>query len=237
VTTDRIDFISEYCDRWCERCAFTSRCAAFATEIAYGMCGDLEDAIELAVGRPADEQPEPADVPDWVAELESVELEDEEEIAESSGRERARQRRVDSHPLMTLACAVSLVANRWLDARRDAVAAGADAVLNEALAIAAHDAMFMTPKLGRALSGRDRHAEAAGEAEDDPIQNDWNGSAKIALISIDRSEPAWRVIAQATGDEVPAAIADQLRDLRREVERAFPDAWSFVRPGFDEPGR
>ena len=33
--------------------------------------------------------------------------------------------------------------------------------------------------------------------EDDqhPVQNDWNGSAKVALISIKRSEAAWRIIA------------------------------------------
>ena len=30
---NRIDFISSYCDRWCERCAF-DRCSAFACDIA-----------------------------------------------------------------------------------------------------------------------------------------------------------------------------------------------------------
>ena len=29
VSDDRIDFISSYCDRWCERCAYTERCSAF----------------------------------------------------------------------------------------------------------------------------------------------------------------------------------------------------------------
>jgi hypothetical protein len=27
---DYIDSIFNYCDRWCERCAFTSRCRSFA---------------------------------------------------------------------------------------------------------------------------------------------------------------------------------------------------------------
>jgi len=26
MRTDRIDFISAYCDSWCERCGYTSRC-------------------------------------------------------------------------------------------------------------------------------------------------------------------------------------------------------------------
>lgn len=39
---DRIDFISEYCDRWCERCAFTGRCSAYAVKVALEMCeGDF----------------------------------------------------------------------------------------------------------------------------------------------------------------------------------------------------
>jgi hypothetical protein len=38
LNLDRIDFISEYCDRWCERCAFTSRCSAYAVQIATAMC-------------------------------------------------------------------------------------------------------------------------------------------------------------------------------------------------------
>jgi hypothetical protein len=57
------------------------------------------------------------------------------------------------------------------------------------------------------------------------------------LISIERSEAAWRIIAQATGDETAALLDRELRDLGREVEAAFPNAWSFIRPGFDEPGR
>ena len=47
-----IDFISAYCDRWCERCAFTDRCSAFACNAAIGMFGDTAEGIELAVGRP-----------------------------------------------------------------------------------------------------------------------------------------------------------------------------------------
>src|ERR671921_2720587 len=48
-----IDFISSYCDRWCERCAFTERCSNFAATAALAMCdGDYHAAMELAVGPP-----------------------------------------------------------------------------------------------------------------------------------------------------------------------------------------
>ena len=53
MNTDRIDFISAYCDRWCERCAFTQRCSLCACDVATAMCdGDLAAGIELAVGVP-----------------------------------------------------------------------------------------------------------------------------------------------------------------------------------------
>jgi hypothetical protein len=48
-----IDFISAYCDRWCERCPFTERCSNFAVTSALAMCdGNAEAAFELAIGQP-----------------------------------------------------------------------------------------------------------------------------------------------------------------------------------------
>jgi hypothetical protein len=65
------------------------------------------------------------------------------------------------------------------------------------------------------------------------VQNDANGRAKVALLSITRSTEAWMILASATGMRTPAEIADLLADLRLEVEHAFPDAWRFRRPGLD----
>src|SRR5687768_5108826 len=46
-----IDFISAYCDSWCERCAFTEQCSSFAVKSALAMCdGNHEAALELAIG-------------------------------------------------------------------------------------------------------------------------------------------------------------------------------------------
>ena len=44
---------------------------------------------------------------------------------------------------------------------------------------------------------------------------------------------AWGVLASATGQEAPAVVAGQLRDLGAHVEREFPDVRRFIRPGFD----
>lgn len=69
------------------------------------------------------------------------------------------------------------------------------------------------------------------------MQNDWNGSAKVALISLERTEVAWRIIGDATGDGEASALADVVATFRRIVLDEFPKAMSFIRPGFDEPWR
>jgi len=224
--TSYIDGISAYCDRWCERCAFTARCSTFAATVAVAMCGDVHEGFELALGE-TPEQRESEPPPD----LEYSEP-TPEEIAAVARLERERKERIDETRLMKLAWAFSIDSHRWTAARCEFARLGADAVLKEAIDVALHDAYFIGAKIRRALSGRDR-SRRDDDWDEHPVQNDWNGSAKIALISLERSEPAWRVIAQATGDTMPANLADQLRDLRTEVEREFPTARSFVRPGFD----
>ena len=80
-----------------------------------------------------------------------------------------------------------------------------------------------------------------GLAEDDPAERDWppdhDGSAKVALIGIDRSHTAWLDLVEtgvASVSEV-ASFIDDLVWLRAALERTFPKARAFVRPGFDEP--
>jgi hypothetical protein len=233
----RIEFISSYCDRWCERCAFTARCSAYACQIAVGMCGDVEDAIELAIGtpQPVDGERDPTE---WSAALDHVEM-SPDEAAQYVREERERRERIELSPLHALAHDVAFRSHQWFTARLDALRAAADPVIAEALDLVLHDAVFIAAKLHRALAGRDRFQHDAEDDEDvdDPVQNDWNGSVKVALISIDRSEAAWRLIADASGDAEARFFADCLQDLQRLVRAEFPRADEFVRPGFDEPGR
>lgn len=236
MRSDYIAFVSEYCDRWCERCAFTSRCSAYAAEAAIAMCGDVVEGLELAVGRPAVPfgPARPADR-GWFIEPDVSDAGGEG--AEAWERERReRSARVDNHPVVRASWAVSMLAYRWLKARAEPLRRAADLVLNEAVDVATHDAFLVTVKLTRAVDGRDA-SERGGNDDEAPVQNDWNGSAKVAWICLERSVEAWRVIAQASGDEAAREIADQMDALRRDVEEAFPSAHAFVRPGFDEPGR
>jgi hypothetical protein len=71
---------------------------------------------------------------------------------------------------------------------------------------------------------------------DDESPNNSDGSAKVALIGMDRSIAAWgemRNIFPRQEDTILDLLL-HLDRLRRNVEKVFPKARSFVRPGFDE---
>jgi len=201
------------------------------------MCGDFGEALELAVGAPHPVEPsstsgKPHGAWAGFADVEPT----EQELRDIQRLKDARDSRVDNTPIMKSARAIMMLSHRWLGLRADAVRTAADPVLLEALDIAQWDSTFVGAKLARALHGRDS-LDHDDDVDDDREQNDWNGSAKVALISLERSEAAWQLIAQATGDVAAADLAGQVAELRREVEQAFPNARRFIRPGFDEPHR
>ena len=91
---------------------------------------------------------------------------------------------------------------------------------------------LLAAKIGRAVSGKLRWEDAAFE---DP-SGDSDGSAKVALISIERSMAAWWNLLGHLPErkrEIAGFLAS-LNRLRLETEKTFPLARDFVRPGFDE---
>jgi hypothetical protein len=99
------------------------------------------------------------------------------------------------------------------------------------------------PRTNREAGGRSPkvHRALTGLADDDPDLREWpadhDGSAKIALIGIDRSRAAW-LQAVEQGVISHAAVQPFIADLiwlGDALERVFPKARAFVRPGLDEP--
>jgi hypothetical protein len=87
-------------------------------------------------------------------------------------------------------------------------------------------------KLRRALSS----AQDETFEEETGFPKDSNGSAKVALIGIDRSISAWGKVLEyfPWQKEKLLEIISYLKRLGQMIEAEFPDARSFVRPGFDE---
>ncbi len=85
-------------------------------------------------------------------------------------------------------------------------------------------------KFTRALSSE-------GEREildDEAMRTDSLGSAKVALLGIDRSVAAWAILREAfaeQGDEILDVLVDL--DRLRRGRKPLPGRRAFVRPGLD----
>jgi len=245
--------VYNYCDRWCERCPFTSRCLNYRIvkedDERDPASRDIHNkAFWDRLGRMFAQTRE---MISKYAQEEGIDL-DAINAEEFVRDERCRDRQVRSHQCAALARRYAALAAKWMDASKPLLeekqeslnaalrmelpgaepAAEADAIC-DALEVVAWYQYFIGAKVQRAL-----HGAEDPDAEDD-MPRDCDGSAKIALISMDRSIAAWATLRQALADKADVILdfLVLLDRLRRGIEKAFPDARAFVRPGFDEPAR
>jgi hypothetical protein len=93
---------------------------------------------------------------------------------------------------------------------------------------------MVSAKIDRALR---RSVETTETVRQDAIQNDWNGSAKIARLAIAESRDAWDVlyrVGQTSADAPIRQMSAVLDRIDADLATRFPHAMEFVRPGFDE---
>jgi hypothetical protein len=67
-------------------------------------------------------------------------------------------------------------------------------------------------------------------------ENDFNGSAKVALVGVDRCIAAWCCLYEnfeETEDKI-LSILVVLGNLRAKIEEEFPEARQFIRQGLDK---
>ncbi|HVG56432.1 MAG TPA: hypothetical protein VM846_18475 [Vicinamibacterales bacterium] len=218
--------VHNYCDAWCDRCTLTSHCRVFADMCELEAADDPNLKPVVDAPRHPDDEPEPT--PSWLQELlDEINIESERAPKADSARRLPRvvpegeaiEQRADAYLRRTRA---------WLQ-RSDSEPHSSP---GEPLAVISWFHMVIHVKAMRALHGL---------AEDDRSWRDWpadhDGSAKVALIGIDQSHRAWRDLVEV-GRVPPAEAAPFLHDLvwlRSALERTFPKARAFVRPGFDEP--
>ena len=270
------DFISgiyNYCDRWCERCQFTSRCFLYAQEQADPDLADPEtrdisnekfwrkmhtifaETAEL-IAEWADEAGVDLDAVDATEEI--AQHEREMDAAEQSELGQASRKYVT---------AVEEWFRKELDnaealrhhTENKSESGEEEVTIQNAVDVIRWYQFFIAVKTLRALSGADRldleseddeifpdfSADDEGEDDDDfdydavvdrAERMDANGSAKVALVAIDRSISAWRSLQMSLPiktDSIKPMLID-LESLRRAMEARFPRARDFIRPGLDE---
>ena len=225
-----IDSIFNYCDRWCETCPYTSWCRLFA-DVA-----ELDASLDPQLKAVAEAPPLPQeikDMPPWMQErLEEIQAAIEKTSKEALAPDDDEDEELEppplpkEDPLMQHAVAYSMIVHDWLDGF-----GSRHGDPNDPRAVIGWYGTMIPSKLARALGGI-----GFADPGDEEEPTDYDGSAKVALISIERSRGAWQQIAAAEPScATPGPAVAELNWLEQEVERMFPKARRFVRPAFDEP--
>jgi hypothetical protein len=245
--------IYNYCDRWCERCGFTTRCRNFestgtlssdqldANNKAFWdtIAGNLQKAMELMQKAAAEHG---FDLSQGMT---------KEEEATFDEQQRLLKVTVKSHQLTKLnkqyqKLAMPFVNNSegMVDKTRELInhlhmgitneedVVHTMAGLGDCFEIIQWYLFFIDAKLQRALGGK---LEDDGWEEEKGFQKDSDGSAKIALIAIDRSMGAWQGLynTMPACEDTALEALSVLSRLKQKALEEFPKAMEFKRPGFD----
>jgi hypothetical protein len=249
---NNIPGIYNYCDRWCERCNFTSRCLNYQMSDEIGEGKEINDVNNkqfweqmgniFALTRELLED---------MAREEGIDLTNLKISEEEEAREKQREELVEQNHCVIASHKYAEMAKKWFDSSKD-IFEEKEKELNRQLslslplsepekeAVTLTDAcdiifyylFFISVKIMRACYGKINELEEMP----DYFPKDSDGSAKIALIAIDRSISAWGILLRhlpEKGDEI-LDILVHLERLRNAAEKEFPDARNFIRPGFDE---
>ena len=222
-----IDGIFNYCDRWCDRCEFTQLCRNHA----FG-----EEA-------PPPEGPAFWDYIHNVFEATMLMIKESMVKLEISQEDIDKYTHEDDdpakHPLYHRAHQLAFTMHAWLEKNKPGpISCEEDEIvvsvpennnmLSDAIDIIYYYNFFVSAKIYRALLSDDNYGEGI-------IQNDSNGSAKIALVALDRLIAAWSILMENQSkyeDEILKFLIS-LAEVRNQAETKFPYARKFIRPGFD----
>ncbi|MDR1756396.1 MAG: hypothetical protein LBR65_05470 [Culturomica sp.] len=235
--------IYNYCDRWCEKCGFGASCLSYRLEQKAEETEDelpLEQILQnplplwdqirnyLRSGEGGDEFREEYSEALW-----------EEESEEGEGEEPDTEYSAGMLDMLR----VSLVYEAWaehtleetysaLDDLTESEREKADAV-TAATEVIDWQLDVINPKLRRAIYDYYRREERSTNGN---LWLDYNGSAKVALLSMEQSEQAWRQLRELLPvlEREGAHLLVILSELREDILKQFPAAAEFKRPGFDD---
>jgi len=205
-----------------------------------------DDAGDDELDEGKEERPEPR--------YDTIDL---EPTPEERRKEEAMGQRIHDHPLTNMGITYMDMVDEWLEPREAALTANGvvlhrqqelslavslrtpeKLLLGEAFDEILWFKLMVHVKTQRALRGKFEGPEWMGELDLDPEQSDWNGTAKLCLEIVQRSNAAWGTVAELMPEEADGIIPLQelLRRVAEELHKEFPDAGKFIRPGFDGPG-
>jgi hypothetical protein len=218
--------IFNYCDRWCDKCSSTNKCMNFAL---------------------SESEPELESTEAWVTLKNIIDSTCQmlDDLKERHGIDPSELDNIEmaidpgNHPLILFANEVVFRIHKWLEKNDLFERLNNMRVLGnpptekftrykESIEVIYWYNFFVSVKIIRAVADLIEKSEFG--------IYDMNGSAKIALVSIDKLIVAWSYIlteSAVTEDEV-LDILIKLTELRKRTDFTFPDARKFLRPGLDE---
>lgn len=227
--------IYNYCDRWCERCTLTNRCAIYEDPECISRPKDVQqpfrrDFLSVNLGKIKTTQEEAA--LEHGLNLTLSEVPNAWRTEETPIGQMRKQ-----HPLSIRSLDYDMCVFRWMafldvDPRHIGGESSHLSKIQESTAVIARYSPFIHIKLCRAINSVITTDEWA---EENGLQKDSDGSAKITLIVLKRSLDAWRTLYHALPefeDDILSFLVS-LEQLQKMILEFFPDAMRFVRPGFD----
>jgi len=232
-----ISGIHNYCDRWCERCEFTSKCSVFERtgkddmfnetdfdneQFCKGISESLQQCMEL-LNAAAKERG---------IDLDTIDIDETKFNSEDDN--------IHNHPAAILADEYMESTFRFMKAWDKEINGALKNISSpekaqnilDALEVVHFYSTLIPAKAQRAINSSFMEQDFA---EDLDLQ-DSLGSAKITILSIDRSLISWMVLYQQfafMGDDIISQFS-LLERLKKMLLLLFPDAMSFIRPGLDE---
>ena len=230
-----IEGIFNYCTRRCELCRVTAQCSLYQSEREYERRhpdASWKDQVQ-------DSFAETFRLLEAWCKREGIDFEQirrEAENEESNAELDRIEEAARADPLQKLATGYMHGALNSADAMATARAVRKwPPEVEAAFDTMTWNATMLSAKVHRALQG---FGEREIFREDDPVQNDWNGSAKLARILVDESKRAWQVIlreGEAPEDSPLVELVALLEQIDAMLVDRFPRAMEFIRPGFDQP--
>jgi hypothetical protein len=253
MKNQNIEGIHVYCDRWCERCVLTSRCAIYEDENNLSR-EELDKNNKAFWERIGQNLAKAEDHLKKAAAEQGVDLDQElndPEFEERYQRKQSLRGESRKHPLALLSLEYSKLGRDWLKTQpgmldhletlKEELLLGVEsedgakketAIIRDSLAVIQWYLVFIHVKLSRALMGQQNDYSWDEKGE---FPRDYDGSTKIAIIAIDRSINAWSALFEILPEDEDYfyKVLGMLQKIRSMAIEEFPGAMSFVRPGFD----
>lgn len=238
-----IDGIFNYCDRWCERCPLTARCRVYAMEQQ-----DNGDPAARDINNAAFWKKLEAQFAQAFQMLKTMAAERGIDLDDPKLRARAWKMRSTTRNKRLIADTTKYAKDvgAWfkrheatfeqksagLEVRARLVLPGKNPVV---AALEIRDAVDVLHWYQFQIAVKLTRASTRDGLDAELEKRDGSGSAKVALIGMDRSITAWAALSKHFAEHANEILAFllALERLRQTTEKMFPQAREFYRPGLD----